>query len=331
MRAVLVRAHGPYDSPRVDDIPDPIPGEREVIVEARSIGVNYPDLLVIEGKYQTLPPRPFTPGKEMAGVVRAVGAGVTSCKPGDRVMALVEHGAYAEQVRAPENQVFVLPDSMPFPDAAALGLAYQTAHFALLDRGQYRPGETVLVTGATGGVGLAALQVAKALGATVLAAVSGPHRAALARANGADDVIDLSAPDLRESLRTQVYAVTGKRGVDVVIELLGGDVFDAAIRALAWRGRMVVVGFASGRIPEVKANYLLVKNIAVSGLQVSDYRDRAPAWMRRVQADLFGLYLAGKIKPHIAATYPLSRFAEALVRFGRRDVVGKLILVPDPA
>ena len=331
MRAVLVRTHGPYDSPRVEDVPDPIPDEREVVIEARAIGVNYPDVLVIEGKYQNLPPRPFTPGKEMAGVVRAVGIGVTSCKPGDRAMALIEYGAYAEQVRAPENQVFVLRESISFPDAAALGLAYQTAYFALLDRGQYRAGEIVLVTGATGGVGLAALQLAKALGATVLAAVSGPHRADPARANGADHVIDLSQPDLRESLRNQVYTVTGKRGADVVIELLGGDVFDAAMRALAWRGRMVVVGFASGRIPEVKANYLLVKNISVSGLQVSDYRDRDPAWMRRVQAELFDLYLAGKIKPHIAATYPLSRFAEALARFGRRDVVGKLILVPDRA
>jgi NADPH2:quinone reductase len=313
----------------VEDIPDPVPGEGEVVLETHAIGVNYPDVLVIEGKYQTLPPRPFSPGKEMAGVVRAVGAGVTNCKPGDRAMALIEYGAYAEQVRAPEHQVFVLPERIPFSDAAALGLAYQTAHFALLDRGQYRPGETVLVTGATGGVGLAAIQVAKALGATVLAAVSGPHRAELARANGADQVIDLSLPDLRESLRSQIHAATGKRGVDVVIELLGGDVFDAAIRALTWRGRMVVVGFASGRIPEIKANYLLVKNIAVSGLQVSDYRDRDTAWMRRVQAELFDLYLAGKIKPHIAATYPLSRFAEALARFGRRDVVGKLILVPD--
>ena len=331
MRAVLVRTHGPYDSPRLEDVADPIPGEREVVIEARAIGVNYPDVLVIEGKYQNLPPRPFTPGKEMAGVVRAVGIGVTSCKPGDRAMALIEYGAYAEQVRAPENQVFVLRESISFPDAAALGLAYQTAYFALLDRGQYRAGEIVLVTGATGGVGLAALQLAKALGATVLAAVSGPHRADPARANGADHVIDLSQPDLRESLRNQVYTVTGKRGADVVIELLGGDVFDAAMRALAWRGRMVVVGFASGRIPEVKANYLLVKNISVSGLQVSDYRDRDPAWMRRVQAELFDLYLAGKIKPHIAATYPLSRFAEALARFGRRDVVGKLILVPDRA
>jgi NADPH2:quinone reductase len=159
-------------------------------------------------------------------------------------MVLVEHGAYAEQVRAPEHQVFVLPESMSYPDAAALGLAYQTAHFALLDRGQYRSGETVLVTGATGGVGLATLQVAKALGATVLAGVSGSHRADLARANGADHIIDLSLPNLRDSMRDQVHAVTGKRGVDVVVEILGGDVFDAAIRAVAWRGRMVVVGFA---------------------------------------------------------------------------------------
>jgi len=329
MRAVLVRAHGPHDSPRVEEIPDLAPREREVVVETHAIGVNYPDLLVIEGKYQTLPPLPFSPGKELAGVVRSIGADVTGCKPGDRALVLVEHGAYAEQARAPEHQVFVLPERMSYPDAAALGLVYQTAHFALLDRGQYRPGETVLITGATGGVGLATLQVAKALGATVLAAVSGSHRADLARANGAHHIIDLSLPNLRDSLRDQVYAVTGKRGVDVVVELLGGDVFDAAMRALAWRGRMVVVGFASGRIPEIKANYLLVKNIAVSGLQVTDYRDRDPSGMRRAQAELFELYLAGKIKPHIEATYPLSRFAEALARFGRRDVVGKLILIPD--
>jgi NADPH2:quinone reductase len=314
----------------VEDIPAPTPGEREVVIEARAIGVNYPDLLTIEGKYQLLPPRPFIPGKEAAGVVRAVGAAVTTCKPGDRVMALVEYGAYAEQVIAPEQQVFVLPDAMPFPDAAALGLAYQTAHFALIDRGQWRAGETVLVTGASGAVGLASLQVAKALGATVLAGVSGPRRTQVASDNGADHVIDLSSPNLRESLRAQVHAVTGGRGVDVVLELLGGDIFDAALRALSWRGRLVVVGFASGRVPEVKANYLLLKNISVSGLQVSDYRDRDPAWMRRVQRELFDLYCAGKLKPCICATYPLSRCAEALARFGRRDVVGKLMLVPDP-
>jgi len=331
MRAIRVHEHGPYTGLQVEDAPDPVPGEREVAIETRAIGVNYPDLLAIEGKYQFLPPRPFSPGKEAAGIVRAVGAGVTACKPGDRVMALLEYGAYAEQVLAPEQQVFVLPEGMPFADAAALGLAYQTAHFALIDRGQWRAGETVLVTGATGAVGLASRQVAKALGATVLAGVSGPHRAEVARATGADHVVDLSAPDLRESLRAQVHAVTGKRGVDVVVELLGGDVFDAALRALAWRGRLVVVGFASGRIPEVKANYLLVKNISVSGLQVSDYRDHDPAWMRRVQFELFDLYRAGKLKPCICATYPLSRFGEALARFGRRDVVGKLILVPEPA
>lgn len=329
MRALLVREHGPGDGLCLENVADPFPGEREVVIDARAIGINFPDLLVIEGRYQHLPPRPFSPGKEVAGVVRSVGAGVTTCKPGDRVMALIEYGAYAEQVVAPELQVFTLPDTMPYADAAALGLTYQTAHFALVDRGQFRAGETVLVTGATGGVGLAALQVAKALGARVLAGVSGPHRAEIARDNGADHVIDLSQTNLRESLRSQVHAVTDGRGADVVIELLGGDVFDAALRALAWRGRLVVVGFASGRIPEIKANYLLVKNITVSGLQVSDYRDRDPAWMRRVQADLFGLYRAGKIKPHVDATYPLSRVAEALARFGKREVVGKLVLVPD--
>lgn len=329
MRAVLVHEHGPLAGLHVEEVPDPVPREREVVIAARAIGVNYPDLLVIEGKYQILPERPFSPGKEVAGWVKAVGNSVSAVKPGDRVMANVEYGAYAEQVVAAEQNVVAIPEAVPFADAAAMGLVYQTAHFALLDRAQVRPGETVLVTGATGGVGIAATQIAKALGATVLAGVSGPHRAELARANGADHIIDLSVPKLRNRLREQVHAVTGKRGADVILEPLGGDVFDAALRALAWRGRLIIIGFASGRIPEIKANYLLVKNISVSGIQISDYRERDPAWMRRVQGELFGLYLAGKLKPHICAQYPLSRFAKALERFGRRNVLGKMVLVPD--
>jgi NADPH2:quinone reductase len=313
-----VRRPGPFRSHRVEEIPDPVPGPGEVLIEARAIGVNYPDLLVAEGKYQVIPPAPYSPGKEVAGIVDGK----------RRVMAQVEHGAYAEKVLAREVDCHPLPDGMPFEDAAALGLAYQTAWFALTDRAGYREGETVLVTGASGGVGLAGVQIAKALGATVIAGVTSKDKGELCRRHGADHVIDLAAPDLRESVRSQVHAAVGKRGVDVVLESVGGDVFDGALRALGWRGRLVVIGFAAGRIPEVKANYLLLKNIAVAGLQWSDYRERDPAWVARAQQSLYKLYLENKLKPEITATYPLARFADALARFEQRAVQGKLLLVP---
>ncbi len=328
MRAVVVREHGPFRSARVETVPDPVPGPGELVIDVHAIGVNYPDLLVIEGKYQLLPPRPFSPGKEAAGVVSAVGAGVTRFRPGDRVMAQREYGTYCERLLSPEATCYRMPEAMSFEEGAALGLAYQTSHFALLERGAYRKGEAVLVTGASGGVGLAGVEIAKALGATVIAGVTSAGKGELCRRHGADHVIDLSAPDLRNSLREQVYAAVGKRGVDVVLENVGGEVFDGALRALAWRGRLVVVGFASMRLPEVKANYLLLKNIAVVGLQWSDYRERDPDWVRRVQDELYALYRAGKLKPHVSATYPLECFADALERFAERRVQGKMVLVP---
>jgi len=328
VRAVVVRGHGPAPDQRVETVPDPQPGPGEVVIDARAIGVNFPDLLVIEGKYQFLPPRPFSPGKEVAGVVSAVGAGVGRIEVGDRVMAQREYGCYAEKVLSPEATCYRMPDAMSFEEGAALGLAYQTSHFALVDRGAYRTGETVLVTGASGGVGLAGVEIAKALGATVIAGVTSPEKGELCRRHGADHVIDLSAPDLRDSLREQVHAAVGRRGVDVVLENVGGEVFDGALRALAWCGRLVVVGFASMRLPEVKANYLLVKNIAVVGLQWSDYRERDPAGVQRVQDELYALYAAGKLRPHVSERYPLERFADALARFGARGVLGKMILTP---
>jgi NADPH2:quinone reductase len=328
MRAVIVHEHGPFPEQRVETVADPRPGPGEVLIEARAIGVNYPDLLVIEGKYQFLPPRPFSPGKEVAGIVVATGANVTRVKPGDRVMALPEYGAYCEQLVVPENICYAMPDAISFADGAALALAYQTAHFALVERGAYRRGETVLVTGASGGVGLACVQIAKALGAAVLAGVTSTAKGDLARRHGADHVIDLSLPDLRESLRAQVHAAVGKRGVDIVLDSVGGDAFDGALRALAWCGRLVVIGFASTRIPEAKANYLLLKNVSVLGLQWTDYRGRDPEWVRRVQQQIYALYAEGKLKPLVSETFPLERFAEALARFGARSVVGKMVLIP---
>ncbi|WP_292934198.1 NADPH:quinone oxidoreductase family protein [Noviherbaspirillum sp.] len=326
MRAILIREHGEPETLKIEEVPTPKFGDDDVLIDVHAIGVNYPDLLVISGQYQILPARPFSPGKDAAGVVAAVGRKVKSCKPGDRVVAQVESGAYAEQLVARASNTFVMPDSMPFTDAAAMGLVYQTAHFALVERGQYQKGETVLVTGAGGGVGLAAVQIAKGLGATVLAGVRNDEHAKLAKANGADTIINLAADNLHESLRQQVYGVTGGRGVDVVLDPLGGDVFDAALRAMAWRGRMVVIGFAAGRIPVIKANYLLVKNILVSGLQWSDYRERDPEWVRRVQDELFALYTDGKIKPNVMRSFPMEEFATALALVKAGKVQGKVVL-----
>ncbi|MEX0744473.1 MAG: NADPH:quinone oxidoreductase family protein [Phycisphaeraceae bacterium] len=328
MRAVIVREHGPLARHRLETVPDPIPGRGEVLIEARAIGVNFPDLMVMQGSYQLLPPPPFNPGKEVAGVVGAVGEGVTRVRLGDHVMALPEYGTYAEKVVVSEQHCFRMPDRMPFDEGAVLALAYQTAHFALVERGAYRPGETVLVTGASGGVGLAAVQLAKALGATVIAGVTSKEKGELCRRHGADHVVDLAAPKLRESLRDQVYAAVGKGGVDIVLDSVGGDAFDGALRALAWRGRLVSIGFAAGRIPEVKAGYLLVKSISVSGLQWTDYRAREPGRVQRVQDEIYALYGEGKLKPEITARYPLERFAEALSRFEARQVQGKVVLLP---
>jgi NADPH:quinone reductase len=319
MRAVVVHEPGPFRGHKVETVADPVPGPGEVLIDVRAIGVNYPDLLVAEGKYQFAPPLPFSPGKEVSGIITSTG---------ERVMAQVEYGAYAEKVVAPAGACHRLPEGMPFADGAAMGLAYQTAHFALLERAAYRPGETVLVTGASGGVGLAAVQIAKALGATVLAGVTSREKGELCTRHGADHIVDLAATDLRESVRKQVFAAVGKRGVDIVLDSVGGDVFDGALRALAWRGRLVVIGFAAGRIPMVKANYLLLKNITVAGLQWSDYRDRDPEAVARAQSQIHELYIRNGIRPEITATYPLERFAEALARFQDRSVQGKLLLIP---
>ena len=326
MHAVVMRAFGPAENAEFVELPNPMPGPGEVVVRTRAAGVNYPDLLVVEGRYQHKPPLPFTPGKELAGEVLAVGEGVTAPAPGDRVMVQVEYGAFAEQVVARPDQCFLLPDAVPFDDAAAMGLVYQTAWFALRDRAGFRPGETVLVNGATGGVGLATIQLVKAFGGIALAGVTTPSKAQAALDAGADHVIGLSVDNLRDGLRAQVQAVTGGKGADVCIDMLGGDPFDAAMRALAWCGRMVVVGFAAGRIPEIKANYLLVKNIAVAGLQWSDYRDRTPALMAEAQAEIFRLYQEGRVKPAVMARLPLARMAEALALIRDRKVVGKIVL-----
>ena len=326
MKALVVKQFGAPETLVIEERATPVPGAGEVRVDVRTAGVNFPDLMMIAGTYQFLPQLPFIPGKECAGVVTAVGPGVTLVKPGDRVMMQIEYGAFAQQVVAKQMNCHAIPDAMSFTEAAAMGLSYMTAYFALVERAQLKPGETVLVTGAAGGVGLAAVQIAKALGATVIAAVDSPEKAAAARANGAGHVIDTTAADLRNALREEVFAVTAKRGADVILDQVGGDVFDACLRASAWCGRLVVIGFASGRIPEIKAGYILVKNIAVIGLQVSDYRDREPEKFRAMRQQLLDLYGAGKIKPHVMATYALKDAALALNAVQHGKVIGKVVL-----
>jgi len=326
MRALVVHRHGSIDAVQLEEFPEPRPGPGEVLIDVHAASVNFPDLLVIGGTYQRLPATPFVPGKDLAGTVVAIGAAVNRVKPGERVMAQIEHGAFAERAVAAQAICHPMPATVSFAEAAAMGLVYLTAHLALVARARLTAGEVVLVTGAAGGVGLAAVQIAKAFGATVVAAVSSEEKAALVVANGADHVVYTNLPDLRESLRDQVFAAVGKRGVDVIIDSVGGDLFDACLRVIAWCGRLVVVGFAAGRVPEIKAGYILVKNISIIGLQSSDYRDREPATVQRVQQQLFALYEQGKLKPHVMARYPLSRYREALATVRDRRVLGKVVL-----
>jgi NADPH2:quinone reductase len=326
MRAVVVREFGGIENAALGEMPKPEPKAGEVLLEIRATAVNFVDLVMISGGYQFKPQLPFIPGKLPAGVVAATGAGVNRFKVGDHAIAMAENGGFAEFVAIPETQCIKLPPALPFTEAAAMALIYDTAYFALRDRARIRPGESALVLGATGGVGLAAIQLAKAFGATVLAGVASKDKEDIVRDAGADHVIDLAAPDLKDSLRTQVFEKVGKQGVDIVIDMLGGDYFDAAIRALAWSGRLVVIGFASGRIPALKANYLMVKNIEVSGMQISDYRKRRPADMQACFKEVFELHAAGKLKALETKVYPVEQFAEAMKDIRDRRQRGRVVL-----
>jgi NADPH2:quinone reductase len=326
MRAIVVDEFGPPERLRAAEVPPPVPGPGDVLVTVHAAPVNYVDLLVVGGTYQFLPPRPFVPGKGPAGVVAALGPDVTTLQIGDRVLAMAEAGGYAEAVAVGAEQCHRLPSGMSFIEAASLSLVYDTAWFALRERARLERGESVLVLGASGGVGQAGVQLGHAMGAQVLAGISRPERAAAALAAGADAVIDLSRADLRDGLREQVYAVTDGRGADIILDPLGGAAFEAALRALAWRGRLVVIGFAAGGIPTVKTNYLLLKNIEISGLQVSDYRKRRPAQMAECFAEIFAFYDEGTIKPAPATVFPLERAGEALAALRDRRVDGRAVL-----
>ena len=329
MKAAVVTAFGAPDGVQPGVMPRPEPGPGEVLVQVHAAPVNFVDLYVTGGTYQFLPKLPFVPGKGPAGVVAGLGPGVTSLAVGDRVLAMAEIGGYAEYVTAKADQCYRMPVGMGFTDAASMSLAYDTAWFALKQRGRLQQGETLLVLGASGAVGLASVQLGKAWGCRVLAGIGRPEMAELVRAAGADAIIDLSVANLRDAMRDQVRDATGGAMADVVMDPLGADPFDAALRSLAWSGRLVVVGFAAGRIPSVKANYLLVKNIEVSGLQISDYRKRQPDLAATCFNELFALFTDGKIRPPDILPLPLERAAEGLIAVRDRTTAGRrVILLP---
>ena len=327
MKAVVVRAFTDYDKVEVAEIDAPIPGAGEVVVDLEASETNYPDILYIEGKYQKLPPFPFSPGLAGAGRVSALGEGVDSLSLGQKVLVLPQFGTFAEKVSAPASFCFPVPDAMSSETAASFGLVYQTAYFALTDRGQFRPGETVLILGATGGVGMAAVQLARALGASrVIAATRGETNADFLKEIGADAIVDVSGADMHAALKDGVMSATDGHGADVVIDPVGGAVSAAAIRAMAWCGRLVVVGFASGDIPQFKANYLLLKNISVSGVQWTDYRARQPDRVHAAQAQMFDLWTQGKLSPRITKVLSLENYAVALKALKEGRARGKIIL-----
>lgn len=323
MRAV--RCHeltGPADL-RVDDIDEPTVGAGQVSIDVRAAGVNFPDVLITQGKYQFKPTPPFIPGGEVAGIVLEVGEGVTEVAPGDRVAATMLFGAFAERVVCPAAAVFPLPDAVPFDVGAAVLVAYATTMHALVDRARLREGETLLVLGAAGGVGLAAVEIGKALGARVIAAASSPEKLELCRSRGADATIDYAHEDLRA--RTKVLA---PGGVDVVYDPVGGDFTEAAIRSLGWEGRLLVVGFTTGTIPRIPTNLVLLKNCQVMGVFWGAFTVREPARNREHIARLMAWIAEGRLRPHIDAALPLGRAAEALGRLAAREARGKLVLVP---
>ena len=328
MRALVVEEFGSYESHALREWPDPEPGPGEVVIETRAMGLNYPDYLMIEGRYQHKPDRPFIAGFDCAGFVRAAGEGVTRAAPGDRVLATTRAGAFATLACVREADVWRMPGSMSFEDGAAFGLVYLTAWITMAENAGAKPGETVLITGASGGVGLAMVQFGAASGMRVIAGVTGAEKAALARENGAAETVNLAAEGLRDSLREEVFALTDGKGVDLVIDMVGGDVFDAAIRAIRPGGRIAIVGFASGRIPEIKANYLLIKRLTAIGSPLATGRDDADALRDRAMREMLALYEAGRLKPVISARLPFDRWRDAFARFAARQVTGKIVMLP---
>jgi NADPH2:quinone reductase len=324
MRAIRCNQYGPPESLTVEDIPDLVPGAGEVVIDVKAASVNFPDVLIIENKYQMKPPLPFTPGSEVAGFVRAVGDGVTQFRPGQRVVAFTGSGAFAEQAIAPATACVPLPDDAAFDVAAAFTLVYGTSHHAVVDRAALQAGETMLVLGAAGGVGLAAVEIGKALGARVIAAASTNEKLATCVEHGADATINYTRDDLRERIK----ALTDGKGPDVIYDPVGGVYSEPAFRSIGWRGRYLVVGFANGEIPKLPLNLTLLKGASIVGVFWGDYARREPERNHAGFMQMLGWMKQGKLRPHISARYPLDDTARALRDMAQRRVVGKIVITP---
>lgn len=325
MKAVLCKTWGLPDTLVVEDLPDLVAGAGQVVIDVKAAGVNFPDVLIIQNKYQFKPELPFTPGSELSGVVRTVGEGVSKINVGDKVIAFIGHGAFAQQVIAPAQAVMPMPPGMDFDTAAAITLTYGTSHHAVVDRAQLKAGETMLVLGAAGGVGLAAIEIGKALGARVIAAASSDEKLAICKEHGADLTINYSTEDLREAIK----AATDGKGPDVIYDPVGGIYAEPAFRSIAWRGRYLVIGFANGEIPKLPLNLTLLKGASLVGVFWGEFAKREPKANMAAMRELMGWLAEGKIKPHISGRYALKDTAIALNDIAARKVTGKVVIQPE--
>ena len=325
MKALVCEAYGSVDDLVYRDMPDPVAGKGQVVVQVKGVGVNFPDGLVVEGKYQAKPPVPFMPGGEFSGEIITLGEGVNKFSIGDRVLGYFPgFGAYAEQVCGPAEAVFKMPDSMSFEHGAGLICATGTAHHALKQRAQLQEGETLVVLGAAGGTGIAAVQIGKAMGARVIAVCSTEKKLAFAKSQGADEGINYSDCDLKQAIKE----LTGGKGADVVYDAVGGDAFDACSRAMAWNGRLLVVGFASGRIPELPVNLTLVKGYSLIGVFWGTFTEKQPQDHADNMRELFQWYENGEVVPFIDAEFSLEDGINAIKKVTSRNVVGKVVIKP---
>jgi NADPH2:quinone reductase len=322
MKAILCRQFGPPESLVLEELPSPAPGPGQVLVSVKAASVNYPDVLIIQNKYQFKPPLPFSPGSEMAGTVRALGAGVTAAKAGDRVIAFSTYGAFAEEAVVDAARLVPIPDGMDFVTAAAFLLTYGTAHHALRNRADVKPGETLLVLGAAGGVGIAAIEIGKVLGLRVIACASSDEKLAVCREHGADATINYASEDLRERIK----ALSGGAGVDLIFDPVGGAYAEAALRSSNWRARFLVIGFAGGEIPKIALNLPLLMERSIVGVYWGEWTRRTPVEFAGAVRELSGWFREGRLRPHVSATYPLERAGEAIRLLADRKVKGKVVV-----
>jgi NADPH2:quinone reductase len=324
MKALLCKQFGPPEALVLEEVPDLVPGDTQVVIEVRAAAVNFPDTLIVQGLYQFKPALPFAPGGECAGVVKSVGSQVRNVKVGDHVIAFTGWGAFAEQVLADALQVIPMPEGMDFVTASAFVMTYATSYHALKDRAALKAGETLLVLGASGGVGLAAIEIGKALGARVIAAASSAEKLEICKQHGADELINYNSEDLKDRIK----AFTNGKGANVVYDPVGGDYSETALRSIAWRGRFLVIGFANGEIPKIPLNLALLKGSSIVGVFWGDYAKREPMNNIMDLRALFGWLKEGKLQPHIAGTYPLAQGAAAIRALMDRKVSGKLVVTP---